>query len=87
MGLILPSSIMIVTPVPGQQTLNYKSELAELNGSALTYQNMLISFLPFLLIHLPTEILYFFDDIVACGDQVQRVRGSLVAHLLVHVFE
>ncbi|KAL4195828.1 hypothetical protein AMTRI_Chr04g243030 [Amborella trichopoda] len=99
---------MMVTLVPGQQTLNcticlstsrtstskhgpastfVKSELAELNGSALAYQNMLIIFLTFS-INTPADGNFnFFYDIMTCRDQVQRVRGSLIAHLWVHVVE
>ncbi|KAL4184999.1 hypothetical protein AMTRI_Chr10g3850 [Amborella trichopoda] len=66
-------SFMMVTHVPDQQTFT------------LAYQNMLIIFLAFS-INIPADgIFFFFYDLVACGGQVQRVRGSLVAHLWVHV--
>ncbi|KAL4204130.1 hypothetical protein AMTRI_Chr01g108180 [Amborella trichopoda] len=65
-----------------------KSELAELNGNTLAFQNMLMIVLAFS-INIPADgfVFVFFNDIVACGDQVQRVCESLVAHLWVHVGE
>ncbi|KAL4181250.1 hypothetical protein AMTRI_Chr12g270320 [Amborella trichopoda] len=67
-------SVMMVTHVLCQQTLN-------------SYQNMLIIFFTVSINTLADGNFFFFYDIMACGDQVQRVRGSLLAHLWVHVVE
>ncbi|KAL4188979.1 hypothetical protein AMTRI_Chr08g204760 [Amborella trichopoda] len=78
---------MMATTVPGQQTLNYKSELVEINDNALAYQNIIIIFLAFS-INIPAdENFIFLDDIVACRGQFQRVYGLLVVHLWVCVGE
>ncbi|KAL4205128.1 hypothetical protein AMTRI_Chr01g135710 [Amborella trichopoda] len=85
--------VMMVTSVPGQQTLNSSKHgptssfaVGPLTPSpasaikdiiALGYQNLLIIFLAFYLLTKRNNN----NDIVACGDQVQMVRESLVVHL------